>query len=306
MSKASSNTGFGTRARANGARLVNKDGSFNVHKTGRKFAERFNLYHWFLNMSWPKFVLVIFTGYVIINFVFACLYMAAGFESLQGTVMRTPVQKFLSAMYFSAQTFTTVGYGRVNPVGHASNIIAGCEALIGLMGFAIMTGLIYGRFSRPRAKVMFSASAIFAPYREITGLMFRMANGRDSQMSDVSVTVIVAMNEEKDGKTIKRFYPLKLEIDKIFFFATTWTVVHPILDDSPLKGLKEADLEDRDIEILVQVSGYDDTFAQIVNDRTSYKWHEIEWNVKFKPIFTTNNQGEPMVKLEELSKTYQV
>lgn len=306
MNHESSNSGFGSKTWDGSNRLVNKDGSFNVIKTGREIADRFSLYHWFLNMTWSKFCLIVIIGYLVINCLFAGLYLLAGFENLQGTVFTTPSQKFLSALYFSAQTFTTVGYGRVNPIGHLSNAIACIEALIGLMAFALMTGLIYGRFSKPKAEIMFSDTALISPYEEgLKAFMFRMANSRDSQMSDVSVKLMLARNESIDGRIKKRFYPLKLELDRIFFFATTWTVVHPIDSTSPFFNKKAIDLEREDFEILIQVEGYDDTFSQDINDRTSYKWYELEWEAKFESIVEVGN-GKPIVKLEDLSKTYRI
>src|SRR6185437_84976 len=167
--------GLGTRTTGRGERMINQDGSFNVERRGLSYFEEKGIYHWVIAMPWSRFMLLLFGGYIVINLVFASLYMAAGLQNLDGMKAVSSGGKFLEAFFFSAQTFTTVGYGRLNPVGVLSNIIASTESLCGLMALALATGILYGRFSRPSAKILFSHNAIIAPYQDMTAFMFRIA-----------------------------------------------------------------------------------------------------------------------------------
>ena len=226
--------GIGPKDLSKTKRIVNKDGSFNVRKTGLGFAESFNFYHYLVTVSWTKFIIIIVSGYVLLNMVFAFIYYLAGLDHLMGIMGRNDFDKFMEAFFFSAQSFTTVGYGRVSPEGMVTNIVAAFEALIGLLSLALATGLLYGRF------------------------MFRIANKQKSQMVDVEIRVMLSIFENTNGSKARQFYNLKLEYRSINFFPTLWTVNHPIDKNRPLNGITETALKVVWGRKFVNIYGVDD------------------------------------------------
>jgi inward rectifier potassium channel len=274
--------GFGTKVYSQNRRFINPDGSFNVKREGLPYFSTLNFYHTLISMSWLRFIILILITYLLANIVFAIVYLLVGIENLTNIDGTTPFHKFMEAFFFSAQTITTVGYGRVAPISIPAGAVAAIESMIGLLGFALATGLLYGRFSRPVAKIIFSKNAILAPYRDGKGLMFRVANERKSQLIESEVQVTLTMLDESKQKVL--FETLNLERSKINYLALSWTIVHPIDDSSPLKNLTQKDIEERDVEILILLKAFDETFSQTVYARSSYKYNEIEWGAKFASI----------------------
>jgi inward rectifier potassium channel len=273
--------GFGTAvAGESRQRLLNRDGSFNVARRGLTLGSSLSLYHLLLTTNWTRFMGLVVASYVLFNGVFALAFVLCGPNALSGG----GDPGFARAFFFSVETFSTIGYGVVGPVGLAANLVVTAEALVGLLWLALATGLLFARFSRPTAKVLFSRTAVVAPYRGITAFMFRIANARTSQLIEVEATVMFARFEDVGGRAVRRFYPLPLERDSVTFFPLAWTVVHPIDESSPLKGLTRDDLRRCDGEFLVLLAGVEETFAQRVHARSSYKWDEIVWNAKFSDI----------------------
>ncbi len=292
--------GFGAKAANQSKRLINKDGSFNVEKRGMPFLESLSFYHSLISMSWIKFNLIILAGYIAVNLFFAALYMMTGLEHLHGLTGSTLADKFLQAFFFSGQTFTTVGYGIIYPEGFAANVVAFVESMAGLLGFAMATGLLYGRFSRPNAKIIFSRKAIVAPYKDITALEFRITNARKNQLIETSIQVILSLNESEGGKVSRKFHELKLERPAVTFFSLTWTIVHPIDETSPMYGMNYKDLVDSDAELLILLKGFDDTFSQTVHTRFSYKFDEIVWGARFENIFIDSDNEITVVDINKL------
>lgn len=283
--------GFGAVvARESGQRLLNRDGSFNVSREGLSLWASLNPYHWLLTMSWPKFISLVVLLYLIVNSLFAGAYVLCGHDSLNGENLRGTSSEFLRCFFFSVQTLATIGYGHVNPVGLAANIIVTIEALVGLLGIALTTGILFARFSRPTAKVLFSDHAIIAPYHGITALEFRLTNARRNQLVELSIKVILSMFIESQGRRARRFYQLELERDKVAFFPLSWTVVHPINEDSPLWQKSPEELQVVDAEVLILLTGMDETFSQTVHARSSYQHDEIVWNAKFGDIYNRPTQ----------------
>src|SRR5262249_3235644 len=159
------------------------------------------------------------------------------------------------------------------------------------LGVTLATGILFARFSRPTARILFSKQAVMAPFRDGQAWMFRITNARSNQLIELSATVMYAQFEESEGQPIRRFYPLPLELSKVTFFSLSWTIVHPINEDSPLYGLTEADLRARDAEFLILLTGTDETFSQIVNARSSYKFDEVVWGAKFASIYNKPRPG---------------
>lgn len=298
MEKDVTDLGLGSYIPEGSHRIINKDGSFNIVRKGLRFFETFSVYQWLITMSWLKFSALIFGSYLLINTFFAFLYFIGGESNFEGIESSNEFHRFLNEFFFSTQTFTTVGYGRINPVGIYANIISSIESLIGLLSLAVATGLLMGRFVRPAAKIIYSENALIAPYRDITGLQFRIANKRaDHQMVDVEVDLLVS--QIINGKV--KFDNLKLEYDKITFFTTSWTINHPITEDSPLYGMTEKDLRDSNAEFFILIKGFDDTFAQIVHSRSSYKFSEIIWGAKFVSIYSDPEEGKTIIDLSKIS-----
>ena len=292
--------GFGTKSEEGLKRALNKDGSFNVKRTGQNFFESFELYHWLVTISWKRFMLVVFLWYFIINLLFAVLYVAAGIEQLTGISATSEFEKFREAFFFSSQTLTTLGYGRVAPVGLSANIIAAIESMIGLMAIALITGLLYGRFSRPVAKIIYSENAIIAPYKGINAFMFRIVNQRTNQLIETEVELVVSM-KSKDG-TSRIFETLTLERSRIQFFPLSWTIVHPIDEHSPLSGMTEEDFNKSDAEFIIMLKAFDDAFSQTIYSRTSYIDEEVIWGAKFISMIGIAQDGTRKLQLDQINK----
>lgn len=283
--KSLDNTGFGANSNMYGGRFFLKNGRPNLKKTGLSFLERISWYHTMIEMPRWKFLAFIFLSYLVINFIFASIYLVVGVDKLSGMSVESPLEKIGEAFFFSAQTFTTVGYGRLSPTGFLMSFIASSEALIGLLSFAVATGLMYGRFSRPKAFIKFSHNGIIAPYRETIAFMFRLAPYKNNNLSEVEVKANLAMIIEEDGKQMNRFYPLRLELDKVNFLSLNWTIVHPIDENSPFYGLSKEDLQNAKAEVLVFLKAFDDSFSNTVMDRTSYRSDEIIPGAAFNSMY---------------------
>lgn len=284
--------GFGAEvARGSHQRLLNRDGTFNVVREGLDPISSLSLYHWSLTISWPLFLTAITVAYVAINAIFAGAFLLCGPSALQLTTSAPAGTAFARAFFFSVDSFATIGYGNIVPVGTAANLLVTFEALINIVGIALATGLVFARFSRPIAKIIYSEHAIVAPYRNATALEFRIANQRSSQIIEIEAKVILSKIEHIAGATSRKFYELKLERSRVTFFALSWTIVHPIVPTSPLYGLTEEDLIAADAEIMILLTGTDDTSSQVVHSRSSYKANEVIWNAKFSNIFMRTREG---------------
>jgi inward rectifier potassium channel len=294
-------SGFSNVPRNGGIRLINKDGSSNVKKEGLGFKDRFSLFHALVSMQWFSFFLCLFAGFVLLNILFASVYVTLGIEGITNVESMKETPDFLRAIYFSAQSLTTVGYGHMSPQNNITSIIAAFESFIGLLAFAMATGLLYGRFSKPKASIIFSDNALISPYKGGKAIMIRLANPKNSQIIDVQAEMFVSYLEKTDNGAVRRFYTLGLEISRINILATSWTIVHSLEKDSPLGQLKKEDLQDADAELMVQIQGFDVTYNQPVNTRTSFKSTEVIWDAKFSIILGNNDEGRATINLGKLS-----
>ena len=284
--------GFGTEvARGVRHRLLNHDGSFNVVREGLDPLSSLSLYHWLLTISWPKFLGFVSIMYVAVNAIFAIAFLLCGPDALQSPTGNFNGQPFYRAFFFSVDTFATIGYGNIIPVGVAANALVAIEALVYILAIALATGVVFSRFSRPSASIIYSRNAIVAPYRGINALEFRIANARSSQLIEVQVQVILTKMELIDGAKVRKFYDLDLERRRVVFFALSWTVVHPIDESSPLHGETRESLLDADAEFLVLLTGTDETISQTVHSRSSYKADEIVWGARFGNMFMRTEDG---------------
>jgi inward rectifier potassium channel len=292
--------GFGTSIGTRAGRLLHPDGSFNVRRID-SFWRSLHPYQFMITAPFWKFVLIISAAYVAINSGFTLLYLLAGPGQLSGEVAGAPLHsRFFHAFFFSAQTLTTVGYGSVSPVGMAANIIAAFEAMTGVLVFAVAAGLFYGRFAKPSAYIRFSREALIAPYRNgLNSFQFRIVNGRRSDLIELEVLVTLMWHEMDQGKLSQRFIGLNLERKSVNLFPLNWTIVHPIDPASPLYGHRPEDLRAMHAEFLVMIKAYDETFAQTVHVRRSYRADEVVWGRKFVPMYYTDDAGVIVLEVDK-------
>ncbi|MFN6964609.1 MAG: transporter [Pyrinomonadaceae bacterium] len=284
-------------------RFLNRDGSFNVERTGLNFLSSLNLYHSLLAMSWTSFLTLVLVLYFLSNVVFGVAYASFGPEALVDT-SGTPMNSiFLRGFFFSVQTFATIGYGTIHPVGVIPNLLVTVESYYSLITNALVTGVVFARFARPTAKIVLSDVAVVAPYRDITGFMFRLVNGRNNQLTEVRAQVIFTHWTNKAGKAVRNFDLLELERRSVTFFPLSWTVVHPIDENSPMYGLTEDDLRACDAEFLILLTAVDETFATVVHQRSSYKSDEIRFGHRFVSMYNESDNGEPIsIDVRKLSR----
>lgn len=294
--------GTGEKLGGKASRVINNDGSFNVVKEGVSFSLKDAYQHLVTMKAW-QFFLLILSGYFFMNAVFAIGYLIIGVENLSGIESNGFLEDFWTAYFFSTQTFTTVGYGAISPNGVAASMLASIEAMVGLLCFSVATGLVYGRFAKPSTRFRFSDEAIIAPYGDGgKALMFRLANERSNLVMHLKANVMLSLlNDDGNGSRTRKYYQLDLEIDSIIFFPLNWTIVHPITENSPFANLSKKDLKQLGAEILVQIKGYDETFAHDVHVRNSYTWNEIVWDASFKPAYHVDDDGKVILRVDELS-----
>lgn len=278
-------------------RAINSDGSFNVHRKGLRLRDT-NLYLLLIDTTWLRFFAVVLLIFLAINIVFALVYLDIGIEHLRGA--EPEMDPFLNAFFFSVHTLTTVGYGNVFPAGTMANAVAALEAATGLMVFAVVTGLLYGRFSRPSAKILFSQRALIAPYQDGTSLQFRITNARSNVLMDLEARLLLMTVNRADGQLKRAFVDLPLERRHVYFFPLTWTVVHPIDSESPLFAKTAQDLRAQEAELLILIKGFDDTFSQMVHQQYSYRHDEILWGAKFQPAFHVDGKGDLVLDVNRI------
>ncbi|MFM7023345.1 MAG: ion channel [Flavobacteriales bacterium] len=296
--------GFGEKSYNKGSRLINSDGTFNVKRKGLSTFNVSDVYHLLITIKWWQFAIFISTLFFVANTAFAFIYLAVGVGQITSITEGTAWDNFWDAFYFSTQTMTTVGYGFFAPVGTHAKIIASIESFVGLLGFAIATGVLYGRFSRPVARIRYSEKAIIAPYQEANGMMFRMVNMRNNQLIEIEVSVnMVWLNKETNKREYAR---LPLEIEKINFMPLSWTIVHPIDEASPFWGKDPSYFADQDGEIIILVKAFDESFSQVVYDRRSYKVSEFAWGARFVSAIENRPGGIVYLDIDGIDKFEEV
>jgi inward rectifier potassium channel len=285
---------------ANEKRVLNKDGTFNPRRKGLPLLRSLSFYHYFLTISWPRFFAIVVAGYAGANLLFAGAYLVCGADSLGGDLPTAAGGVFWRAYFFSVETLATIGYGNIVPHGMAAHFVMTVESLIGLLMFALGTGILFSRFSRPTAALMFSDCAVIAPYRGITAFMFRVTNGRSNQLVELEAKVQFSRIEG----SVRKYDQLVLERSRVTFFPLSWTVVHPIDEKSPFFGMTDADLQRTDAEVMILLTGTDETFSQVVHARSSYKPDEIFIGRKFVNIYNPlDEHGVVSIDVRRLSDT---
>ena len=306
--KPNNDTGFGNNPNSYGGRFINKDGSFNLRREGISIFDKFSVFQRMLNLSTFRFSLLILVYYFSINALFTIGYLVVGTDQLQGIIPGSSWTVLKQTFFFSTQTFVTVGYGRINPVGDAASLLSSLESLSGYLSFAIITGLIYGRFSRPKSFLAFSDFALIAPYKDITALMFRFVTYKDNHiLTNVEIKANIALSLEENGSPTFKFYDLVLERQKVDNLPMNWTVVHAIDENSPLYGYSHDDLKNADMELYVLITGFDEIYSSPVLQRTSYTYQELKFNAKFVPMYRESEDGKiTILELHKLNTIVEV
>ena len=281
-------------------RLLNSDGTFNVNRGGLPLFKSLNLYQTLLRIPWWQFILTFIGLYLLLNLFFAVLYYLSGPNALTGTQGMSDGTRLLETFFFSVHTLTTVGYGHIVPQSVAANLLVVIEAFLGLSGFALVAALIFARFSRPTAKILFSNQAVIGPYHDTTSFSFRIANGSQNELIEVEVRILLCMTQSKNGVRTRYFHELGLERQKISFFPMDWTVAHSISEDSPLYKVTSTELGKRDAEFLVLINAVDDNSCQVVHARASYKWNEVAWDARFKDMYRHTRKGRMRIDLKRI------
>ncbi len=291
--------GIGEKFNARSGRVMNKDGSFNVRAAKFNFG-RLHLFQYLIRASWFKFYFMLLGAFAAVNLMYAGIYLYIGPDGLKTSGDMAPITRFWEAMFFSLHTLTTVGYGNFYPSGYAANAVAGIEAMTGLLGFAVATGLVYGRFSRPTAKIGYSENAIIAPYKDGNALMLRVANLRDSLMTEVHADVMYTYMEQVGNQFIRKYYLLPLERNTVIYLPLTWTLVHPIDEKSPLYGKTPEDLRNLDSELMIKLKGHDEGFGEHVHSRNSYLVDELVWGARFVSAFYVDEKGMTLLDFDKI------
>ena len=288
--------GFGKIAsEGNRMRLINRDGSFNVERKGLNFFTSLSVYHYLLDISWIKFFSLAALGYALLNIGFAFVYVLIGENAILGHSSVTFGEQFANSFFFSVQTSSTIGFGQLTPGNLISNIVVAVESFVGILGVAVITGLLFARFSKPNAKIIFSNNALIAPYKDGKAFMFRIVNARENQLFELDGEVNLILQKNIEGKSVRTFHKLDLEISHLTFFPLSWTVVHPIDSTSPLNNFSKTDFINSDPEFYIFLKGVDDTFNQYVYTRSSYKMSEIVYGAKFESIIDMQKVGEKIL-----------
>ena len=265
-------------------------------------AEKFDwrdTYHFILTLSWPGFAGIVFGIYLLINVLFAVLYMLN-----PHAIAEMAPGSFLAAFFFSVETLATVGYGHLYPETFYGHLIAMFEIMVGMFGLAVITGLIFVRFSRPTARIHFSKVAVIAPFDGTLNLMIRVANLRHQAMVEPKFRMILLRSVlTAEGDDVRRFHPLKLEFDHLISFPAVLTVRHRIDKQSPLFGMTPEDFQRLDFRIIASIVGVDTVIVAPVESFGDYNFDQIEWNRRFVEIYDRNKKGEWTVDYGRIDET---
>ncbi len=282
-------------------RIVRRDGGFNVASTRMVLRDLSDVAHWLLKLSWARFFVLVTAGYFGTNGLFALVYW------LGDMVNGAAPGSFSDAFAFSVQTMSTIGYGALTPATPLADFLAATEVFLGLLGFAVVTGVMFARFARPTARVLFSDVAVVRLRDGVPTLQFRMANERGNLIVDARLNVVLAYNHTTaEGERMRNFIELELVRERSPVFALSWTAMHELTEGSFLHGCSAQTLEDIRGEIVVTVTGIDDTFAQPVHSQHSYLWSEVRWGHGFVDVIELLPDGRRTLAYERFHDTQPV
>lgn len=282
LSEEKSDLGFGKAFSGKQGQLINPDGSFNIKRVGYSGKSWFKL---LIDMPWAHFLAFIFVYYTLANLLFAILFYLLDPSKIAGIEMGNPLDEFIQCYFFSVQTMTTIGYGGMHPKGYMVSAFAGIEALTGLLTFAIITGLVYAKFSKPKANILFSLNSLYTPLKGFQSLQMRTANAMNNKIIDLQATMILSYIPSDLPNVPKLFRTATLEIERISLFPLNWTIVHVIDEKSPIYGYSLEELRKMRFEFLVFLRGHDESYNQQISAMKSYTVDDLILNAKFEPMF---------------------
>ena len=274
-------------------RLPNKsylkfqDGKYSIPGLGTWYIHWRDPYHLLLTIPWLGFLLILVGGYLVINVLFALAFLAGG-----DCIANATPGSFWDSFFFSVQTLGAIGYGTMHPTTPYANFVVTVEAFTSILSVALITGLAFARFSRPTVRVLFSHVAVITSYNGVPTLMFRTANQRFNQILEAEINLYFLQDEiSREGDLMRHLYSLKLLRPRTPSFTLTWTVMHPIDENSPLFGATADSLELTKASLIVSLTGIDDTVAQALHARHTYGARDILWNQKFIDLFHQTPDG---------------
>lgn len=272
------------------ARMIKSDAALRVRPLGRLLIRTPDVYHQLLRASWWRLTLYFLITFFLFNCVFAGLFLLdrAGFTQPNPPIA---APEFWRLFFFSIETVATVGYGNMVPVSLYANILVAIEISLGILFFALVTGIMFARFSRPTARMVFSTIAVVTPIDGVPTLMFRAANQRHNLIFEAAVRVSILADEDVAGTRMRRFRDLKLVRHSNPVFLLTWTVMHAIDQDSPLRGWLDNPDAAGNAEIIAVLSGTDDASGQTIHGRWAYSAADIRWDAQFEDIIGLGDDG---------------
>jgi inward rectifier potassium channel len=282
-----------------GSRLLNPDGTFNIERHGLSAS---NMYEKIASLSWSRIILFFLLFYFIINALFAFIFLSFGTDCINGMESGTLWEDYTGMLFFSIQTFTTVGYGHLNPIGPSANLLASFVAFAGLISFALLTGLSFAKFSKPEAHIEFSKNILLAPNPLKNGepsLQFRIVNSSRNQLIDMEAQVTLTWIEKIKGAYKRKFERLDLELESIHLFPLNWTLIHMINKQSPLFELTKNEMVERHMELLILVKGFDDTYTQKIHSKRSYRFEDLIFGARFITMYE-HKETNTVLHLDQL------
>jgi inward rectifier potassium channel len=280
------------------ARFLSRDGRSTLALYGLRWHFYSDVYHRWLSAPWRLALGFVVLSYLSINLLFAMVYL------LIGGIENMRPGSFGDAFFFSVQTIATIGYGKMVPISTAANLVVTLETLVGLLGLTLVTGLMFAKFARPTARVLWSEVAVVSPFEGVPSLMFRMANQRGNQVVEAQLRVAMLITETTaEGASVRRAFDLRLVRSQSTVFALSWTAIHPLTPDSPMVTHTPAQLTEGRAEIIASLTGLDDAFNQIIHSRHSWNWGEIVWNARFADLFGALPDGRYGLNYELFHQT---
>jgi inward rectifier potassium channel len=254
-------------------------GKTEVTKLGVPRFDWHDAYHVILSLTWPRFFAGAALAYVTVNLLFAGAHFM-GDHAIKNA------NSFSDSFFFSVETLATVGYGNMSPATFYGHCVATCEIMTGMLSLAVITSLVFARFSKPTARILFSKIVVITPYEGVPMLMLRVANQRHSYILEAAASMALVRDEvTADGHSLRRIYDLKLERARSPMFALSWMIMHRIDEASPLHGVTAQQIEEGDMRLAVTVSGVDEIFAAGISARYDYAHEEVVFNRRFVDIF---------------------